>query len=156
MAEEFKIIEAQEQFDSAIKGRLERERSKYDAQISELEGKMKSQADEAQKQISELTAALNSAKEEKTDFDAKMAEKDAKLKEYELHSVKTQVAHELGLSFEAVDFLQGSDAEEIRKSAEALKGLVGTKTAPLANVEPESANTKEAALRELSRSLKKE
>jgi hypothetical protein len=60
------------------------------------------------------------------------------------------------LSFEAVDFLQGSDADEIRKSAEALKGLVGQKTAPLANVEPESANAKEAALRSLSQSLKKE
>ena len=103
-----------------------------------------------------MTQALNLAKEEKENFDKTLAERDAKIKEYELHSVKTQVAHELGLSFEAVDFLQGSDADEIRKSAEALKGLVGTKTAPLANVEPESANTKEAALRELSLSLKKE
>lgn len=156
MAEEFKIIETQEQFDSAIKGRLEREKSKYDAQISELEGKMKSQADEAAKQISELTAALNAAKEEKTEFDTKMEEMNAKLKEHELHSVKTQVAHELGLSYEAVDFLQGSDADEIRKSAEALKGLVGTKTAPLANVEPETQTSEEAALRKLSQSLKKE
>lgn len=159
MAEEFKVIETQEQFDSAIKGRLERERSKYTDQITELESKLSKQESEMQKQISDLTSALNAAKEEKATFDTTLAEKDAKLKEYELHSVKTQVAHELGLSFEAVDFLQGSDAEEIRKSAEALKGLVGVKTAPLANAEPEIANTTEAkkinALKQLSRELQK-
>lgn len=159
MAEEFKIIETQEQFDSAIKGRLEREKSKYDAQIADLEGKLQKQTDELQKQIGELTNALNTAKEEKATFDTTIAEKDAKLKEYELRSVKTQVAHELGLSYEAVNFLQGSDADEIRKSAESLKELVGTKTAPLAAAEVPIANdgnaTKDAALRAMVRNLEK-
>ncbi len=160
MAEDgFKIIETQEQFDSAIKGRLEREKSKYDAQIADLEGRMQKQTDELQKQIGELTTALNTAKEEKVAFDTMIAEKDAKLKEYELHSVKTQVAHELGLSFDAVNFLQGSDADEIRKSAESLKELVGTKTAPLAAAEVPVANdvnaAKDAALRTMVRNLEK-
>lgn len=159
MAEEFKTIETQEQFDSAIKGRLERERSKYADQITELESKLSKQESELQKQISDLTSALNAAKEERASFDTTIAEKDAKLKEYELHSVKTQVAHELGLSFEAVDFLQGSDAEEIRKSAEALKGLVSVKTAPLAKAEPEVSTNPDAqkmnALKQMSRELQK-
>ena len=111
MAEEFKSIESQEQLDAIIKGRLEREKVKYTDQIAELTKKLEAKDGEAQKQISELTAALNTAKEEKEGFSKTLAERDAKIKEYELHSAKTQIAHELGLSFEAVNFLQCSDAD---------------------------------------------
>ena len=159
MAEEFKIIESQEQLDSVLKGRLERERVKYTDQIAELTQKYEEQSKDAQKQISELTQALNTAKEENETFNKSLEERDAKIKEYELHSAKTQIAHELGLSFEAVNFLQGSDVDEIRKSAESLKELVGTKTAPLANPEPQITNNEEAArdaaLRSMSRELSK-
>ena len=159
MAEEFKSIESQEQLDAIIKGRLEREKVKYTDQIAELTKKLEAKDGEAQKQISELTAALNTAKEEKEGFSKTLAERDAKIKEYELHSAKTQIAHELGLSFEAVNFLQGSDADEIRKSAESLKALVGANTAPLANPEARITDTKEAtkdaALRQMSQALKK-
>lgn len=144
MADDFKVIESQEQLDAVLKGRLEREKVKYTDQIEELNQKLEAQTSEAQKQISELTQALNSYKEEKESFSKTLAEKDEAIKKYELHSVKTQVAHELGLSFEAVDFLQGATEEEIRTSAESLKNLVGTKAAPLANPEPTIKDTKEA------------
>lgn len=146
MSEDFKVIETQEQLESVLKKRLEREQNKYMEQIKELEERYDGQASELHKQIGELTSALNAAKEEKDAINASISEKDAKLKEYELHSVKTQVAHELGLSFEAVDFLKGSNEEEVRRSAEALKGLVGARTAPLAKAEPDVQTTKEAAL----------
>lgn len=144
MAEEFKVIESQEQLDTIIKGRLEREKVKYTDQITELTQKLESQTGNAQKQISELTQALNAAKEEKANFDKSLAERDEKIKQYELHSAKTQIAHELGLSFEAVNFIQGTNDEEIRKSAESLKELVGARTAPLANPEAQIKDTKEA------------
>lgn len=156
MADEFKIIETQEQLDSILKGRLEREKGKYADQIAELNEKLEKQSSEAQKQISELTQALNAAKEEKGTFDKALEEKDAQIKKYELHSVKTQIAHELGLTYEAVDFLQGADEEEIRKSAESLKGLVGTRTAPLASETPvtnDASATKDAALRSMLHGL---
>lgn len=159
MAEEmFKIIETQEQLDMIIKTRLEREREKSNTQIAELQAKLDKQTAETQKQISELTQALNAAKEEKNGFDKLMEEKDATIKKYELHSVKTQIAHELGLSFEAVNFLQGSTEEEIRTSAESLKDLVGTKTAPLAAEVPVAGSEKDAknvALRSMVRDLTK-
>jgi ferritin-like metal-binding protein YciE len=158
MAEEFKIIETQEQLDAVIKGRLEREREKSSTQLAELQAKLDKQTAETQKQISELTQALNAAKEEKNGFDKLMEEKDATIKKYELHSVKTQIAHELGLSFEAVNFLQGSTEEEIRTSAESLKDLVGTKTAPLAAEVPVASSEKDAknvALRSMVRDLTK-
>ena len=160
MAEDFKVIETQEQLDSILKGRLERERVKFADQIEELNKKFEAQNGDAQKQISELTQALNAAKEEKANFDKSLAERDEKIKQYELHSAKTQIAHELGLSFEAVNFLQGSNADEIRKSAESLKELVGTKTAPLANPEAQITNTaeatKDAALHSMLRDLSKQ
>ena len=158
MAEEFKIIESQEQLDSVIKGRLEREREKVNNQIAELTEKYEKQTAEAQKQISELTKALNDAKEERTSFDKLIEEKDAAIKNYELHSAKTRIAHEMGLTYEAVNFLQGSTEEEILKSAESLKDLVGTKTAPLAAEVPVASNerdTKNAALRSMVRDLTK-
>lgn len=159
MAEDFKVIETQEQLDAILKGRLEREKVKYNDQIEELNKQMALQKDDAQKQIAELTQALNAAKEEKEGFSKSIEERDAKIKQYELSSVKTQVAHELGLSFEAVSFIQGSDEDEIRKSAETLKGLVGVKTAPLAGSEPTITNTeeaaKDAALRSMLRDLTK-
>jgi len=157
MAEEFKIIETQEQLDSIIKGRLEREREKSNGQIEELNKKLEAQTAEAQKQISELTKALNTAKEERAGFDQTLAERDEKIKQYELHSVKTQIAHELGLTYEAVDFLKGSSEEEIRKSAESLKDLVGTKTAPLAAEVPipDDKDAKSVALRSMVRNMQK-
>lgn len=159
MAEEFKVIESQEQLDAVLKGRLEREKVKFNDQVAELTQKYESQVSDAQKQISELSQSLNALKEEKEGFSQTLADRDAKIKEYELSSVKTQVAHELGLSFEAVKFIQGSDEAEIRQSAEALKGLVNVKTMPLAKAEPDINNTAEAtrdaALRQMSRELLK-
>ena len=154
MADEFKVIETQEQLDAVLKGRLERERGKFESQIADLEKKLSSQSEELQKQIGDLTSALNTAKEEKETFNTTLAEKDAQIKKYELHSVKTQIAHELGLSFEAVDFLRGEDAEEIRKSAETLKNMVGARTMPLASNEP-PANTLDSAFMALSQQLQK-
>ncbi len=158
MSEEFRVIESQEQLEAVLKKRLDREQTKNADQIKELENKYSTQISEMQKQIGELTGALNAAKEEKAAFDATLSEKDAKLKEYELHSVKTQVAHELGLSYEAVDFLNGSNEEEVRKSAEVLKGLVGARTAPLAKADPDAQGTKEEAImagfRRMSQELK--
>lgn len=159
MAEEFKIIETQEQLDAILKGRLEREKVKFNDQIEELNKQIASQKTDAEKQIAELTQALNTAKEEKEGFNKSIEERDAKIKQYELSSVKTQIAHELGLNYEAVNFIQGSNEEEIRKSAESLKSLVGVKTAPLAGSEPTITNTedatKDAALRSMLRNLDK-
>lgn len=133
MAEDFKTIETQEQLDSILKARLDREDAKHAKQLAEIEEKNKQQLAEAQKQIGELTEALNTVKESTKAYDEQIAERDAKIKDYELRSIRTQTAHELGLSFEAVDFLRGDDPESIRASAEALKSLVGQRTTPLAN-----------------------
>lgn len=144
---EFTVIETQEQFDNAIKARLDREKSKYSEQIAELEG-FKTKYEESQRQIADLSNALNSANEKVSGFEGQIAEKDSKIKDFEIKASKTQIANELGLSFEAIEFLQGNDEDSIRKSAENLKTLVGsTKVAPLASGEPQNVDPKDVALR---------
>lgn len=134
---EFTPIETQEAFDNAIKSRLERERNKFAEQLAELDN-IKQQLADSQKQVGDLSSALDKANEKITGFDSQIAERDAKIKGYELHSAKTAIAHEYGLSYDAIDFLQGDDEEAIKKSAESLKNLVGSNrnSAPLASSEP--------------------
>lgn len=140
MAEDFKVIETQEDFDNAIKARLERERNKYAEQLTELDN-VKGELATAKTQITELTEGLKSANEKIAGYDTQIAEKDKAIKAYESHSVKTRIAAEMGLSLSAIDFIKGENEDEIRKSAEDLKALVGTtQTAPLA-VEPRLSET---------------
>lgn len=156
---EFTTIETQEQFDTAIKARLDREKSKYEEKLTDYEA-TKSKLADAEKQIGDLTGALNSANEKIAGFDSQIAERDSKIATYEAASVKTRIAHEMGLSFDAIDFLQGTDEDSIRKSAESLKNLVGSNhIAPLANTEPLVATDEKAQkaseLKEMLKSIRK-
>ena len=54
-----------------------------------------------------------------------MAKKDAQIKKYESDSAKTRIAHEVGLGYDAIKFLQGDDEKSIKESAESLKKLMG-------------------------------
>ena len=146
MAEnEFKVIETQEDFDSAIKSRLERERKKFMEQLNGFD-ETKNQLEAASKQIAELNTALNEANEKISAFDTKIAEKDSQIKAYETASAKTKIANEMGLPYSAVNYLQGEDEESIRKSAEGLKGMIKVPEAPLASSEAAVPQSKEAKI----------
>ena len=129
MAEDFKPITSQDEFDSMIRSRLERERNKVVEQYSDYDS-LKSQVENSQKQIDDLTKALSDANEQKTSIENQLKEKDAVIGKYEIDSLKTKVANEFGLSYEATQFLAGSNEEEIRKTAESLQSLMG-KSAPM-------------------------
>lgn len=165
---EFKVIETQEQFDAAIGERLKREREsvtkqfngylspddiakKYEGYLSPED--VKNQSVEFEEKINDLSKKLAEANEKTEDFNKKIAEKDAKIKGYESYSVKTRIAHEKGLSFEAIDFIKGDDEESIRKSAEALASIVGKgNVAPLASAENAGAE-KNADMKKLLKNL---
>lgn len=154
---DFTVIETQEQFDTAIGERLKREREtiskKYENYVSPDDFKKKT--DEYETQIGGLNKSLTEANDKIANHDKEIAERDSKIKAYETSSVKTRVAHEFGLSYDAVGFLRGEDEESIKKSAETLKALVGTKKAPpLASTE-QNAEGKDAALLGTIRNLKK-
>lgn len=155
---DFTAIETQEQLDAVIGERIKREREslgkKYEGYISPDDFKAKTA--EYDITIGDLNTQLKEANEKIAGHDKEIAERDKKIKAYESHSVKTRIAHETGLSYEAIDFLKGDDEESIRKSAEILKGLVGSQPAPpLADMEKSQADT-DAALRKTLRGLKGE
>ena len=111
--------------------------------------------EELDKQIAGLADQIKTLEGERTNLQTQLTEKDGKIAKYEIDSVKTRIARETGLSYEAIDFLQGSDEEAIRKSAEALRGLVGKQpTPPLGNPEPgDKTDSKDKALIEMLNSI---
>lgn len=156
---DFKVIETQEQLDAIISERIKREREtlgkKYECYLSPDDYATK--ASEYDTKIGDLTKQLEEANGKIANHDKAIAERDTKIKAYETDSVKTRIAHELGLSYDAINFLKGEDEDAIRKSAESLKALVGSSiTAPLASTEPSASNAEDAALKNTLKGLKGE
>ena len=150
---DFKVIETQEQLEEVLKERLKRERETVK---KEFEGYL-SPDDVAKKYTGYLSPEDVEKKYKDYLSPEEVAKKDAKIKGYETDSVKTRIAHELGLSYDAVGFIKGEDEESIRKSAEALKGLVGgSAAAPLADLEHNPGAATDAALRSTLKSMKGE
>ena len=111
--------------------------------------------DELNKQLGGLNDQIKTLTDEKTDLQTQLTEKDGQIAKYETDSVKTKVARELGLSYEAAEFLKGDTEEDIRQSAENLKGIMGKSFAPPAfNNDPApKGNSKDAAWRAMASSL---
>ena len=157
---DFTPITTQEQFESAIKDRLNREKDsigkKYEGYTSpaDLE-KIKS---DYSKQIAELTKASEEQSKKYADYDKKIAERDAKIKGYESASVKTRIAHETGLPYELASRLSGDDEDSIRKDAENLAKLIGKQphqTVPLASGDDDTGKeSKNSALKALAKGLR--
>ena len=144
---EFKAITTQEEFDEAIKARLDRQEKTIAARYSDYDAlklaaakpdeerrSWHSQAQETAEKIKTLTAELETAK--------------AKIKEHETRALKSSIAAEIGLPAGLTDRLAGNTAEEIRKDAEALKAVFDKENRKdLPGFKPEAApgDTKSAA-----------
>lgn len=159
---EFKPITSQEELDSIILKRLEREGKRVTKELTE---KYKTELDTAKKYKEEKQgllgdiAKLQQELQEKTKeagFYAKtkedleksqstVADLTKKVRAYETQHIKTEAALKYGLDLKAVDFIKGETAEEIQASAEQLKTLVNTNTLPLRESTP--ADSTEEALK---------
>lgn len=156
---DFKVIETQEQLDAVIGERIKREKEtlskKYEGYMSPDDFKTKET--EFGKRIGELEEQLRTANGKIAGHEKELEERDTKIKAYESHSVKTRVAHETGLSYDAVDFLKGDDEDTIRKSAATLKALMGSSApAPLADLEGAPGKAEDAAIKNVLNGLKGE
>ena len=140
MSEEFKPIESQEELDNIIKDRLKREREstqkKYEGWIS---------PDDHQKAIDEANKALDDYKKAHEGDEQTIADLTARNKAYETASLKSRVAHEVGLSYEWIGRISGDDEESIRKDAESLKKLVGNGAQPIPTKNTESGENVDSA-----------
>lgn len=156
----FTTIETQEQLDAIIGERINRAREstrkEYEGWISPDDFAKKTE--ELNGKVTSLSNALTKANEEAEVNKKALTERDSKIKAYEAASVKTRIAHELGLSYEAINFLQGEDEESIKKSAEALKSLVGSNkyVPPLKDNEPkQEKDESKDAIRNLAKAITK-
>lgn len=149
----FKPIETQDELNAIIKERLKREREttekRYEGWVS---------PDEHQKAIADANKAFNDFKKAHEGDEALIKDLTAKNKAYETTSLKSRIAHEVGLSYEWLDRIKGEDEKSIREDAESLKKLVGsgsTAVLPTKNTESgENVNSKDNALKAVLNGIK--
>lgn len=110
---------------------------------------MKKQTDDLNTQLAGLNDQIKTLTDEKENLQTTLQEKDGTIAKYEIDSVKTKIAREAGLSYEAIGFLQGDDEEAIRQSAESLKKIVGNPAQPMFN--PESPQIDDGVLAEFKK-----
>ena len=150
--EGFKPIETQEELDNIIKDRLKREREstqkRYEGWIS---------PEDHQKALDASNKAFDDFKKAHESDEQTIADLTAKNKAYETATLKSRIAHEVGLSYEWTDRISGEDEESIRKDAESLKKLVGAGAQPIPtkNTEAgEDVDSGKAALRKVLNGIK--
>lgn len=151
---EFKVIETQEELNEIIKKRLEREKSKY-ADYDTLSEKIKTLETEKIK----LEETIKTQKETDKGYVNKIAELEKTISGWESKALKQKVAIKHNLPFELANRLQGDSEESLEEDAERLASLMTvnnnkTYTQPLANVEPESTNSTDAAWKGMLNILK--
>ena len=138
MAEGFEAITTQEQLDGIIKDRLKRDR---EAQAKRYEGWIS--PEDHQIAVNEAMKAFEDYKAEHAGDADMIADLTAKNKAYETASLKSRIAHEVGLSYEWISRISGEDEESIRNDAESLKKLVGSPAPlPMKETEPKSDGKK--------------
>lgn len=150
---EFQPINTQEELDRVLASRLQRERDtvtkSFQAQITERDEKITG--------FESTIADLNKQIESLNGQTGRVAELEAKIREYETASVKTRIARETGLPAELADRLSGADEAAMRADAENLAKLLKTQQAPAPIYRPsgEGANDgKDAALRGLLKQVR--
>lgn len=125
---DFKIINTQEEFDSAIRERLERQDKKTREEFKGWTSPddLKALTEKHQSELKTLTEAHQAELEKYAGYDDKFAAYEAKIKSLEVSALKTRIANEKKLPFDAIEFLQGDDEKSITESAERLSKLSGT------------------------------
>lgn len=156
---EFKVIETQEEFNARLKERVERAerlaREEFNGWTSPDDLQKLNEAHA--KEIETLNAAHAKEMEKYAGYDDKFKEFTGKIHELETTQMKTRIANEKRLPFDAIEFLTGDDEESISASADKLSKLsVHRQTGFVRNTEEPVGDSKEQAFRELARKLKGE
>ena len=146
MANEFKPINTQEEFDTIIKDRIARNtKTVTDEVTKKYEGYISPDALAAkEKDWNDKINALNTQAGEK---DKSISALTAQNKAYELGALRSRIAHEKGIPYELAQRLAGETEEDIGKDADILAKFISSKpkqSAPLKSTE--SGAGKDAAL----------
>lgn len=146
----FKPIETQEELNSIIQERLNREKKSYEAKLTGLEDQ-KAQLEKLQEENTSLQKALEDAKGK----DQTIEELQGKVKNYELSDLRTKVALKNGLDYTLASRLVGNTEEELQADAETLASQLAPQTphAPLKSTEPEGEGGVNSAYRQMLKGL---
>ena len=91
---------------------------------------------EENKTLKDTVTTLENSLKEFEGYEDKLAEKDNKIKEYELKNLKYRIANENGIPLELASKLTGETEEELKKDAETLSSFITKKqTLPLRTTE---------------------
>lgn len=119
----FKVIETQEALDAIIKDRLKRERETTEKRFAGYIS-----PEDHQKALDASNKALDDYKKAHEGDEKTIADLTAKNKAYETASLKSRIAHEVGLDYAWISRINGEDEQSIRADAESIKKLVGSGT----------------------------
>jgi len=150
MSEENKMF-SQEELNSIISDRLNKEKVKYEQQVSELTAK----AAAYEQQIATFTTQLEEVNKKMAAHESEIQERDAKIHDYETQSVKMRVANEFSIPYELAMRLNGETEEEIKKDAESIKGLLNQTRPlpPLRNTETSTGSSADEGWRQIADNL---
>ena len=160
MAEEFKSITTQEEFDSRIRERLERAeksaRKAFDGWTSPDD--LKAINAKHEQAIADLNAKHAEEMKKYDGYGEKFAALENENKSLKVSALKTKIANEKNLSLDAVEFLNGEDEETITASADKLAKLSNaSRTFGFTrNTETNAGDSKDDIYRELARKFGKQ
>lgn len=151
---DFTPITTQEEFDSAIQDRLNREKEKFTQQYSDYDD-IKSKNAEFGETVASQEKQISELMEKQSGHEKEVADLQAKVTGYEKANLKIKVAREVGIPFELSSKLSGDDEEALKKDAEEFKKFLGKqKSQPLKDTEPSEGDLKKAGLKTMLGNLK--
>lgn len=133
-SKEFKPITTQEELNSVIGDRIKRAKEAAAEKYADYD-QLKAHVTEYEARIADLVQAADATAAKYANVDQTIAELRTKVAGYETASVKSRIAHEVGLPYGMSDRLVGSTESEIRADAESLKRAMGATQTPLASTE---------------------
>ena len=151
-----KVIETtQEELNKIIQDRVARAEKAAAEKYADYDD-LKAQNADKDKQIAALSEKLQQQSDKGTEYDSKIAELTNKVHEYETASVKTRIAHEVGLPYELAKKLEGETEEDIRADAQSMAKLIKPAAAPIGSAEPsaQAANPTDAAFMQMLNNIK--
>lgn len=137
---EFKVIETQEQLDAIIGERIQRAERKAEEKYADYD-EIKAQTETLNQQIADLTSQLKAKDEAITGNNTVIDELKAQIKDHETRSVKTRIAHEVGLPYQLADKLSGEDEDAIREDAKRMAEFIVKPKTPIGGAEPTHEET---------------
>lgn len=150
--QEFTPITSQDQLNSIIGDRVKRAQESAEKKYADFIS-----PEDHQKALADANKAFDDYKKAHEGDEQTIADLTAKNKAYETASLKSRIAHEVGLDYAWISRINGEDEQSIRADAESIKKLVGSGTTLMPTKNTESGadyDESSAALRSVLNGIK--